>query len=235
MTVTKSKLPLGDAKILVAPRLYAGIIGGIPCIGPIIQTVILETIPTVRLDRIEAFILNLESRIKAPALSKALSAPEGCDMFEEGLWQSTRALTTERQSYISGLVIKGLTSSEMKKHKTRHFLRILNQIDDRQIILLTRYLPEKLQKENASQSRPRTESEKEIVNPSLSIVDMFVGEDRDKAEELNQLHASMIGHLTSFGLLEADGSFTNTGQPLTTRKFHINNFGKDFLKYIGVC
>ncbi len=225
--------PLGDPGSGKALRIATSLTGAIPFAGPVIQSVITEIIPNVRLERIEAYIKYLQDNLDEIHLKTALKSESKLDLFEEGMWQSARAFTKERQEYIAKLVSHGLGEESTKQDINRHFLRILNQIDDRQIILLVKYHPDYSLYANTPKASEYRTKQGRVVDPGISIKDLFDVVGRAEAEAGFQLNASMIGQLASLGLLEEDGNIENVGTPLKTRKFHINNFGKDFLQYIG--
>jgi hypothetical protein len=130
-----TKGPLGDDSKDRAIRIVTNLSGAIPVVGPVLQTVLAEVLPDLRLKRIETYLLALQAQVDEGRLRDALNSPEGLDTFEEGLWQSARALTEERKKHIATLVAKGLSDSA-KSSQARHFLRLLTMLDDTQIIIL---------------------------------------------------------------------------------------------------
>lgn len=117
-------------------RFAASLISAVPIAGPLMQTVITEIIPNVRMSRVEDFVRYLHEKIKTLELEAALKSPEGLDLFEEGMWQSARALSEARRKNISKLVAAGLVAKNTEREKARHFLRVFNQLGDEDIAIL---------------------------------------------------------------------------------------------------
>ncbi|TAN65745.1 MAG: hypothetical protein EPN20_07470 [Magnetospirillum sp.] len=86
----------------------------IPVLGPMLQVAINETIPNIRLERIEAYLLRLSDQIEGIRLSAALQSPEGLDLFEERMWQAARARGNERLGNIAALVAIGLKPEDSR-------------------------------------------------------------------------------------------------------------------------
>ena len=71
-----------------------------------------------------------------------LQQPAVVDLVEEGVTQSVRALSDERQRYIARAVVSGITSDELNHLQERQILDILNQLNDREILILDAYRTE---------------------------------------------------------------------------------------------
>jgi hypothetical protein len=233
-TPKKTPPPQGEVLRDTQVTLFKSAAGLIPVIGSILQGIIEVTIPNQRIERIEAFLRHLSDRIQEVELRNAVATPEGLDLFEEGIWQAARALSDERKQQIAELVVKGFKSDSMEKATARHFLRILNQIDDRQIILLAKYLPENQPYVGNTNAENFSKNHFDVIDPGHSVVDIFDVENRKKADFGHRLNASMLWHLSAFGLLEENESIDSIGEPLVSRQFSITELGKEFLKFLGV-
>ncbi len=82
-----------------------GISGICPLIGPIASEVIGNIIPNQRLDRVASYLSSLEKIIhdidsRTERLESNLKRPEGVDIFEEGMIQAARSVSSERQEKI---------------------------------------------------------------------------------------------------------------------------------------
>ncbi|CCQ72766.1 hypothetical protein [Magnetospira sp. QH-2] len=224
--------PLGDTASNRAMRVVASLPSAVPFAGGVIQTAVTELIPNVRLERIEAYLLYLQGCIDELQLKAALETPEGLDTFEEGIWQAARAFNDERKQQIAELVAVGLKSDGTKQAAARHFLRILTQIDDRQIVLLSNYLPENLPQRSPAERVQQ--SYYVALSEGRSVKELNGLKEIDEGDPELQLNAAMIGHLSSFGLIEEDADLDNMGPPLVSRRFHLTPLGFDFLIFIGV-
>lgn len=215
--------PLGESDRDVVARTVTTLAGAIPVLGQVFQVILNEIIPNARLQRVETYLLRLQQRIDETELRKASTDREKLDIFEEGLWQSTRALGDDRREYIAELVAKGITEDNARA-EAKHFLRILNQLDDTQIIILCSY-----------QRRYRV-----IANPEAAkfykrhrqVLGPFSREisaqnpDRGKAAHKDALER----HLASFGLLEPETSELRVGRVA----YAMTPQGLQFLRFLGI-
>lgn len=210
MKPEKDSLPLGETKGDVAARTLGTLAGTIPGIGQMIQIALTETIPNARLERIETYLRHLSKRTDKIELENALKTPEGLDLFEEGIWQAARALSEERKQRIAELVANGLKGEAPDQVQSRHFLRLLNQLDDEEIALLVWYW-----KHSPQFSK-------------LDDKDVFAPLGDPTPEELDAANFKLLrcNHLTSFGLLDKymDGD-----------EFQSTPAGVMFLKFLGIA
>lgn len=225
--------PLGDTTAAKALRIGASAAGVIPFAGAAIQTVFTEIIPNVRAERVEAYVRYLQDQIDELKLQIALEKPEGLDLFEEGLWQSARASTGDRKKYIAELVAKGLQETGLEQQETRHFMRILEQLDDRQIILLAEYHPANSPTVGNEQGARFHEANRNVVQPGHTVEDILDHTGREEAQRGARLNEIMRRHLSSLGLLELDQIFGSAEMQPSSRRYLISEAGKDFLRCIG--
>lgn len=213
---------LGDDTANRMARILGSASGIVPIAGPVIQAVISEVIPDIRINRIEVYIQYLQDRLDDLQLKAALNEPEGLDLFEEGLWQSARAFTEERKKYIGELVVSGLTNEDVEQNKVRHYLRILNQIGDEEIIVLASY--------QRKYSVLNSDAVKDFYNKHRSILGPFSrsmgSPDLPKAAHKD----SLLAHLASFGLLVVTAEDLQTSRI----KYGLTTQGKALLNYIGI-
>ncbi|OKH87865.1 hypothetical protein [Thalassospira sp. TSL5-1] len=225
--------PLGDTSTAKALRIGASAAGAMPFAGSIIQTVLTETIRNVRAERAEDYIRYLQDQIDELKLKIALDKPEGLDLFEEGLWQSARALSDNRKKYIAELVTKGLQETGLEQQETRHFMRILEQLDDRQIILLAEYHPASSPTVGNEQGTRFHEVNRNVVQPGHTVEDIVDHTGREEAQRGSRLNEIMRRHLSSLGLLERDQMFISIEIQPSSQRYLISEAGKDFLRCIG--
>lgn len=116
-----------------------GLTGIVPAIGPILANLISQIIPEQRWERIGEYLRKLERRVaevEAKTLASALREPRKVDLFEDGAAQAVRALSSERLEYIAALVARGLTSDEQEEIEAKRLLKLLDDVDDDQIVIL---------------------------------------------------------------------------------------------------
>ena len=108
-------------------------------VGSIVANVLNQIIPEQRWERIREYLRKLESRVaavEAQNLASALREPRNVDLFEDGAAQAVRALSSERLEYIAALVARGLTSDEREEIEAKRLLKLLDDVDDDQIVIL---------------------------------------------------------------------------------------------------
>ena len=128
--------------VRLADRIAAltrGTVGAVPCIGPIVSELVTQLIPNQRLERMEAYIVELDKRVKKVERDK-LVRPRKVDLFEDGAFQAIRSLSGKRTEYIANVVARGLSGEEKEELEAKRMLNLLTQLDDGQIILLSSYL-----------------------------------------------------------------------------------------------
>lgn len=135
--------PLGETVQDRVLALTQGAIGAIPGVGSILAEIVSQFIPNQRAARVEEFLLLLEARVRAlecpPSISQLTSA-HAIDLIEEGGFQAARALTSDRIQKIVEVVMHGLVKADQDKIYDKRLLRILGELDDDQIIILSSYL-----------------------------------------------------------------------------------------------
>ena len=66
-----------------------------------------------------------------------LTDPENVNLFEEGAFQSVRALSNERKEYIANAVANGITGEAKDGLESKRLLNLLGELDDAEIIVLS--------------------------------------------------------------------------------------------------
>ena len=116
-----------------------GLTGTLPVIGSVVANLINQIIPEQRWERMGEYLSKLEARlaaVEAQTLASALREPRKVDLFEDGAVQAVRASSSERLEYIAALVARGLTSDEREEIEAKRLLKLLDQVDDDQIVIL---------------------------------------------------------------------------------------------------
>lgn len=144
MTDKTQNLPtMGGTWRDTASALARGTLGAIPVVGSILGEVIGLLIPNQRIERVEAYLAILAERLRAldaDALRKRLEDPQTIDLFEEGVVQSLRAISDERKAYIAAIVANGISGQDKDRIEAKRLLKLLAEIDDDQLVILTSYL-----------------------------------------------------------------------------------------------
>ena len=170
-------------------------VGPVPIFGPLLAEVITVTIPNQRIDRVAKFSVELESRLREVEkclLESKLKDDDFTDLIEEGVRQAARSLSDERRSYIATLIANGLTSDDIDCSESKHLLRILDEINDIEVVWLRSYSEPAISGDEAFR-----ETHEDVLKP---IVATFGA----SQEILNKetLQTSYKEHLCQLGLLE---------------------------------
>ncbi len=134
---------LGTGKADVGAMVVRSTVGLIPFAGPVLSEIITHFIPNQRQDRITDYLRRLEGKltdISEATLRDKASDPNTVDLFEEGGFQSARAVTDERRDQIAALVAHGISGQEKELIEAKRLLLLLRELDSDQIVILCSYL-----------------------------------------------------------------------------------------------
>ena len=115
------------------------VLGIVPFAGSLLVEIADAVIPGQRMDRIAKFALELEQRIagledRAP--SDLRSDEEFTDLVEESLRQAARSLSDARRAQLAELVASSLGGDDITHAESKHFMRILGELNDIEVIRL---------------------------------------------------------------------------------------------------
>lgn len=79
------------------------------------------------------------SGLQKDFLDQRMRTEEFRDLLEDGLWQTTRALTDERREYIASLLKNSITSDELSHEQEKTLLSLLGELNDSELIILGWY------------------------------------------------------------------------------------------------
>ncbi|AXA34753.1 hypothetical protein IB678_02350 [Francisella adeliensis] len=116
-----------------------------PYAGGLFSEIITNIIPNQRIDRMVEFLKILDTKLSKYGesmanLEKKLEKPESIELFEEAMWQSSRAISKERKEYIASILAKGLSNDQLEEIQNSVLLNILSQLNDNEIIILSSYI-----------------------------------------------------------------------------------------------
>lgn len=181
-----------------------GIVGACPVIGPMLAEVVGMAVPNQRVERILTFARTLDERVRVTEdnldrIKVYLRTDEGIDLLEDGITQSARAVTSERQQRIAYLIANALTGDELRYQESKKLLNILREITDPEIMWLIYYsVPSTLGSDFHQRLR---NTHPEIFDPVYSSYGASQNE-RDRGALQNSYKNTLI----RFGLLEEDRS-----------------------------
>ena len=212
------------------------VVGVVPFAGTLLSELVGVVIPNQRVERLIKYVKELEqkiSQIPKDVIENLKSNEQFIDLFEEGFVQASRAMTDERRGYIASIVSNGITDESIKLEESKFLLKILQELNDVEIIWLRFYkVP----------TMGGDEEFRKKHNNVLSSVQAYKGADKEILQKA-ALQNSYKKHLERIGLIKNHirmGSKTNipefdsfTGQSKVTYS-DITQLGNMLLEQIGV-
>ncbi len=121
-----------DTVVAVA-RSVAGIIPGA---GPLVTEILTTVIPNQRIDRICSFLKELNKRIRDLEMEQLKHNQYFVDLFEDGVFMASRALTEDRNKYIAIFLSKSKNVSSDEYGTRKKLLHLLEELTDKDIEIL---------------------------------------------------------------------------------------------------
>ncbi len=207
--------------------------GAIPFAGTFVGELITNIIPNQRIERITQYILLLEKRLKSLEVDIAskMKSPENIELFEEGCWQATRALSIERKKYIAAIVGLGISRNAADHIRSKKLLSILQALNDIEILFLFAYSKAQMGDSSTFESHP------ELIPPPA-----YLGTPSEVIEE-SQMCDIYKKTLVEWGLLRENYPFLKRGEmpefDRTKGKFkssgyEITPFGRMFIEWLSL-
>lgn len=185
-------------------------------------------------ERLSEFARRFTSRTsKLPAdaqdrVRARLETQEGTRIFETAWNQAAKSVDPEKLDHLTALLKNSLSSEELQEHQTRWLLRLLDEVDVVEIVILQSYMTDHLQNDDfrerhalvfANAQEPRSPhrhvhymwegqsqpDDAELPQEALEANEEVSREQRDYQiqRELHSLFQSRIHHLIELGLLGA--------------------------------
>lgn len=164
----------------------------VPIVGGPLGEVITETIPRLRQDRIIEYLRQLNGRVETLEknhVERLLDDAERIDLVETGGYLAARATTSERISRIAEMVFRGLSTEETNVIRRKRLLRLFDEIDDDEFLLLDAY--------GKSYISPGSDTWDGIDRPPTA----FMGSSRNEIDN-EKLYEMGKENLLRLGLLE---------------------------------
>ena len=123
-----------SASVLVA--------NAVPVIGSVVGEAIKHAIPNQRIDRMANMLKILDGQLaglQKDVIEQRMRTEEFQDLLEDGLWQTTRALTDERRAYIASVLKNSIKSDDLAHEQEKTLLALLGQLNDSELITLGWY------------------------------------------------------------------------------------------------
>jgi hypothetical protein len=191
-------------------------LGAVPFVGSVLAELAGIVIPNQRIDRIVKYATALETKIchlEQSTIREQLNDETFTDLMEEGLRQAARSLSDERREYIATLISNSLTSSDIKYLESKHLLKLLDELNDIEIIWLRYYIVSTINGDNEFR-----DNHSEIFKP----VTRAIGTPQNIRDK-GTIRDSYKDHLARQGLLEKDN-----------KTYKITSLGRLLLREIGL-
>lgn len=121
--------------------VFKGLITNIPVFGPLTVELLNVTIPNKRIERIEKLLKILQSNVSdiEENLRRKFKEDNFIDLYEDVLFQAIRATNDERLVYLASVLENGLKEENIEYLQTKTLLKIFNEINDEEVIILQSY------------------------------------------------------------------------------------------------
>lgn len=172
-------------------------LGAVPFAGSLLAELAGTVIPGQRIDRIVKFAKALETRIcriEQDFIQEQLENESFTDLMEEGLRQAAQSLTDERREYIAELISNSLSSKDIQYHESKYLLKVLEELNDIEVIWLRFYLVSTMNGDNEFREKHR-----EVLKPVSRVMSA-----PQSVIDKGMLQDSYKDHLSRLGLLEKD-------------------------------
>ncbi len=113
-----------------------------PLVGGPLSTLITETIPNLRQDRIVKYLRNLDERLatlEKNEIDELQNDPEKVDLIESGGYLAARSTSTDRLERIAEIVFRGLSKADSNFIRRKRLIALFGEIDDDEFMILTAY------------------------------------------------------------------------------------------------
>ena len=134
--MSSTLVELQNKRVDTAVSVTKGVLGAVPFAGGLFAEIIGSTVPNQRLDRITAFIAELDKRLDKIEVEGLNKNKFALDLFEDGLSQSVRVLSKQRNIYLASF-LKSVVDVNSDSYGTKKkLLNTLQELTDRDIDIL---------------------------------------------------------------------------------------------------
>lgn len=123
--------------------ILRAVAAAVPLAGGVIAEAVNYTIPSTRMQRVENYLTWLSEKLSGleeATLRERFVSPENIDLLEDGARQAARALSDERVERLARLVADGIRIASIPYVESRRVLRLLEELDDIEVIILASFL-----------------------------------------------------------------------------------------------
>jgi hypothetical protein len=130
-------------KVDIITSVAKSAVGIIPFAGPLLSELVGDIIPNQRFDRLSSYVKLLDEKLSDIPIDKIKALFDNSsfiDLIEEGFVQASRSITEKRRDYISSIIKNGIDQAKIDFHESKSLLKILQELNDIEIIWLRYYL-----------------------------------------------------------------------------------------------
>jgi hypothetical protein len=227
-------------RLVVAAKSLTSLVPGI---GSLMGEIVGSIIPRQRLDRLAAFLRELDLRIaeiEDKGAKDRLKEPGFVDLLEDSMFGASRASSTERIQYLASLVANAIRPEHLDAARQRRIYWILDQLADPEIIMLQYYSMERGSSDKEAIAFRKLHEE--VLDPPTIHFGMSK-EEFSPAREANSLHDAYKNHLIHLHLLSPQfirnshnsfPEFDHTTGMLKVMWYELSALGEMLLRQIGL-
>ena len=191
-TVQNSNIDIQTKRVDTAVALTKAVLGAVPFAGGALAEIIGSVVPNQRLDRIAAFLTELDKRLKKVEVEKLNHNKFALDLFEDGMYQAVRILSEDRNKYLA-IFLKQTIDVDSNSYSTKKkLLGILQELTDKDIEIL---------KSISKRWYQATAREYSICPVTYGQYDKLSGEEKNEYEHLRVDFGLHIANLQRLNLI----------------------------------
>lgn len=218
-----------------AVAIARGVLGAVPFAGGALAEIIGYTIPNQRVDRIIAFLNELDKRLEKVEIERLHQNKYALDLFEDGIYQSVKVLSDNRNQYLANFLRQSIDVDSVSYSTRKQLLSILKELTDDDLeVLISVY-------KNRYQSTARERSVRSLTYGQYDALSDEEREEYEHAKVSFGLHMATLSRLNLIYIKhrEVDPQWENsnidshTGLP-EIESCELTNIGKLILVNIGV-
>lgn len=211
-------------------------LSAVPVVGSPLAEIIGTVIPNQRIERVTKFAATLEERLSAverQLLQERIHDPDFGELVEDAVRQAASSLSDERRQYLASIVATALSPDKLTLVDSRHLLRILQQINDIEVIVLRSYLVKALSGD--TEFRERHSAVLDPVSVHLQSDQREI--DKGALYDGYRLHLAQLGLLSQEIMIDPktkQPAFDPSRKSFKTGDYNPTPLGRLLLRIIGL-
>lgn len=196
-------------------------VGWMPFVGPLLSEVISAAIPNQRLDRVAKLLEMLVPQLGdlQERIDWLEKESEARNLLEAAILHTSKSPWDEKVEFFANLLLSGLTPERIEQSETLHLMKILDQINDVQILILRSYVGRTHEQQEFKEQHPDVFKSRPV----------WVGGGAQNIEEA-AIFDSYKQDLERLGLLRLAPTQYSGKAPV----YELSNLGKTLLRRMGI-